>query len=213
MTQEQLIVLEADAPPRNGRWVDPCDVLANPTPEELNNGQWDGRTIDPDDDEQGGAPLGLLTASSDQGSALDKARDLKAIMLDFGVPQVSIELQPGRPNSFGVWDALFVVDEMSHHTVSRFGSNLTPVLSLCKRGRSDLPGPLCNGYGGWDLTYRILTFGYGNHPGAGGPPSRVDASRSRATQPAATHGARNGRVACRRRTGIACSATRATARR
>jgi hypothetical protein len=42
-------------------------------------------------------------------------------------------------------------------------------LALCKRGRSDLPGPLCNGYGGRDLVYRIITMGLANHTGEGGP--------------------------------------------
>lgn len=106
---------------------------------------------------------------SDYSSALKKARSMRGILLDHGVPEVSIELRPGRPSPHGVWDSGFFVAEMSHHTVSRYGSNKTPVLSLCKNGRSDLPGPLCNGYGGWDLTYRIITFGYANHPGAGGP--------------------------------------------
>lgn len=103
-------------------------------------------------------------------TALTKARLLKAVMLDHGIPEVSIELQTGRPNPYDEWDSLRVVADMSHHTVSRYDDDsLTPVLALCKRGRSDVPGPLCNGYGGWDLTYRIITFSYANHPGAGGP--------------------------------------------
>ncbi len=106
---------------------------------------------------------------SDYQSALTKARNMRAVLLDHGVPEVSIELRPGRPNPYGVWDAGFFVAEMSHHTVSRFGSNKTPCLSLVKNGRSDLDGPLANGYGGWDLCYRIITFGYANHPGQGGP--------------------------------------------
>lgn len=107
-----------------------------------------------------------------QTTALAKARALKAILLKHGVPEVSIELMEGRPTSFGdgSWDSLFIVTNFAHHTVSSYSSsNLTPVLSLCKRGRTDVPGPLCNGYGGYDLCYRIITFGYANHPGAGGP--------------------------------------------
>jgi hypothetical protein len=107
---------------------------------------------------------------SDYSSALKKARDMRGVLLDFGVPEVSIELRKGRPSSFGQWDAGFFVAEMSHHTVSRYSAkNLTPVLNLVKNGRSDLAGPLSNGYGGWDLCYRIICFGYANHPGAGGP--------------------------------------------
>lgn len=168
----QNVILEADEPPKSGEWVDNCDVIANPTELELETGQILGVNTDPEDDEDGGeatfAPA-FAAAATDLSSALAKARLLKAVMLDHGVPEVSIELQAGRPNSHGVFDALFIVAEMSHHTVSRLGSNLTPVLALCKSGRSDVPGPLCNGYGGYDLCYRILTFGYANHPGEGGP--------------------------------------------
>lgn len=161
-------VLRADDPPANGVWVDTCDVLSNPTPEELIEGQLFGETIATDEDEDAGPHL-LTLVGGDKPAALEKARALKRVMLDHGVPEVSIELQAGRPTDYGVFDALYVVDEMSHHTVSRPGENRTPCLSLVKVGRSDLPGPLCNGYGGWDLCYRIITFGYANHPGEGGP--------------------------------------------
>lgn len=170
MNDSNRIILEADAPPKNGVWVDLCDdIIVNPTEEEIDEGNHLGETIDTNDDDDVGISVRSL-GSFERERALSKARELKAIMLDYGVPEVSIELEPGRPNNFGSWDALFVVADMSHHTVSRYSSrSLTPVLSLCKWGRSDLPGPLCNGYGGWDLCYRILTFGYGNHPGTGGP--------------------------------------------
>jgi hypothetical protein len=166
-----VTVLEADAPPKNGQWIDTCDILPRITDEEIQLGLLLGETIDTEDDEDGGQlslTKGLVT--SERERALHKARSLKAVMLDYGVPEVSIELQEGRPNSFGTWDALFCVSDMGHHTVSRYSpTSLTPVLGLCKHGRSDLPGPLCNGYGGWDLCYRIITFGYANHPGEGGP--------------------------------------------
>lgn len=105
-----------------------------------------------------------------QASALQKAQELKAMMLAYGVPEVSIELHQGRPVSGDRWDSLYVVTNFAHHVVSNYrASNLTPCLALVKKGRTDVAGPLCNGYGGWDLTYRIITFGYANHPGAGGP--------------------------------------------
>lgn len=157
-----------DEPPKSGEWVDACDVIAEPTEEEVAEGNAMGESIDPDDDEDGGA-VRMMSASGYE-VALSKARLLKRIMLEHGVPEVSIELLPGRPSNYGEWDALFTVADMGHHTVSRYSSrSLTPVLALVKRGRSDLPGPLCNGYGGYDLTYRIITFGYANHPGRGGP--------------------------------------------
>lgn len=175
---EPTIELTLDEPP-NGEWVDNCDVVASPTEEEVAEGNAMGQSIDPDDDDDAGFDphqiRGFTTSpepvtATERDRALAKARLLKKIMLEHGVPQVSIEILPGRPNSYGSWDALYTVSDMSHHTVSRYSpSSLTPVLALCKRGRSDLPGPLCNGYGGWDLTYRIITFGYANHPGYGGP--------------------------------------------
>lgn len=106
---------------------------------------------------------------SDRPAALAEARKLKRALLAAGVPEVVIQLRPGRPNSHGHWNALFAVSDMSHHIVSRLGSNKTPGLALVINGRSDLPGPLCNGYGGFDLCARIITMGYANHPGRGGP--------------------------------------------
>lgn len=95
--------------------------------------------------------------------ALAEAQRLKAIMAKWGVP-CSIELQRGR----GDWWVRKYL-RMEHHTVSRPSMGLTPALRICKEGRSDVPGPLCNGYGGYDLVYRIITMGLANHPGQGGP--------------------------------------------
>jgi len=95
-----------------------------------------------------------------------EAKHLKAIMERHGV-RCSIELQPGRPWSGDQWYSR-KYGIMNHHTAgSRKGD--TPSLALCKRGRTGIPGPLCNGYGGRDLVYRIITLGLANHPGQGGP--------------------------------------------
>jgi hypothetical protein len=103
-------------------------------------------------------------------SAVAEAKKLKAALLKAGVPQVSIELVSGRPAPGDVWNNQFVVASFAHHTVSRYSAtNKTPCLALVKKGRSGLPGPLCNGYGGFDLVARIICLGYANHPGAGGP--------------------------------------------
>lgn len=105
-----------------------------------------------------------------RASAVAEARKLKEALLDNGVPMVSIEVMRGRPSEYGVWNSQFVVSDFAHHIVSRYSpSNKTPALALVKRGRSDLPGPLCNGYGGFDLIARIITLGWANHPGEGGP--------------------------------------------
>lgn len=101
-------------------------------------------------------------------AALADARDLKATMERHGV-RCSIELVGGRgPDP---WATPTKYLRMHHHTVSTFrpGGNMTPCLALVKAGRSDVPGPLCNGYGGYDLVYRIICMGLANHPGAGGP--------------------------------------------
>ena len=83
-----------------------------------------------------------------------------------GVP-VSIELQPGAGGSH--WGIDTFVAVMMHHTVSRRQQGNTPCLALVKRGRPDVPGPLCNLYLGFDGVARIITMGRANHPGAGGP--------------------------------------------
>lgn len=105
-----------------------------------------------------------------QTEAIARARDLKASLLDHGVRQVSIELVRGRPAgpNGGWWDERFV-GTLGHHIVSRRSQGQTPFLWLVKAGRSDLPGPICNGYGGFDEIARIITMGWANHPGRGGP--------------------------------------------
>lgn len=106
---------------------------------------------------------------SGRPTALKRARLIREVLLDHGVPEVSIELVPGRPTSGDEWNALDPVAAMSHHIASRpTPANPVPGLALVKRGRSDLPGPLCNGTAGVDLVYRIVTLGLANHSGYGG---------------------------------------------
>lgn len=104
-------------------------------------------------------------------TTLARARLIREVLLDYGVPEVSIELQEGRPG--GGWNGLDPVMVMSHHIASfPTVSNPTPGLSLVKQGRggsSPLGGPLANGTAGVDLVYRILCLGWANHPGFGGP--------------------------------------------
>lgn len=106
------------------------------------------------------------------GYATAKARALivKKHLLRHGVPEVSIELRVGRPSGGDDWNACRPVGVQSHHIASHpTPASPTPGLALVKVGRSDLPGPLCNGTAGVDLVYRIITLGYANHPGEGGP--------------------------------------------
>lgn len=53
MTDEPII-LEADQPPKSGRWVDSHDVLEQRTPADEERGNRLGRDIDPDDDNDNG---------------------------------------------------------------------------------------------------------------------------------------------------------------
>ena len=170
MNNEEIILSRDEAP---GKWVDVHDILANPTPAEVRLGNAMGQTINIDDDESGGEEglslRGLVSGGREE--ALRRARIVKTALLDHGVFQVSIELHDGRPTSDGsdTWNACKPVGPFSHHTVSRFSpSSLTPCLALVKSGRSDVPGPLCNGYGGYDLVYRIICCGMANHSGEGG---------------------------------------------
>ncbi len=43
-----------DEPPTSGDWIEPDDVIAEPTEEELADGQHLGEEIDPDDDDSTG---------------------------------------------------------------------------------------------------------------------------------------------------------------
>ncbi|GAB2762178.1 hypothetical protein [Nocardioides pakistanensis] len=103
-------------------------------------------------------------------TAVKRARTIREVLLDHGVPEVSIELVPGRPTSGDVWNALDPVAAMSHHIASRpTPANPVPGLAVVTRGRAGLDGPLANGTAGVDLVYRIKTLGLANHPGYGGP--------------------------------------------
>lgn len=51
---EEIIELEPDEPPKSGEWVDVHDVLAEPTEEEMAEGERQGQAIDPEDDDDNG---------------------------------------------------------------------------------------------------------------------------------------------------------------
>lgn len=135
--------------------------------------------VDDTDDESNGIEppptqivglTGRAGAATGYARALEQARWVRDILLDYGVPEVSIELVNGRPAPGNTWNACDAVGVLSHHIASHpTVSNPTPGLSLVKRGRSDLAGPLCNGTAGVDLVYRIICLGYANHSGTGGP--------------------------------------------
>ena len=99
--------------------------------------------------------------------ALAEAQRIAEHVRARGVP-VSTELEQGVAGS-GWLSTTPRAGVLSHHTVARPSMGNTPCLALCKRGRPDVPGPLCNGYMGYDGVYRIITVAWANHPGAGGP--------------------------------------------
>lgn len=103
-----------------------------------------------------------------QALALAEARRLQTVMGHHGVP-CTIELMPGRAWAGDDWYSTKRV-HMNHHTAGS-PRGLTPSYGLCRTGdpSRNLPGPLCNGYGGRDHVYRIVTMGLANHPGTGGP--------------------------------------------
>lgn len=125
---------------------------------------------DLDDDSDGLTDVTFRTfATTGRTEALRRARIVRQCLLDAGVPEVSIEVQEGRPDS-NPWNACQPIAVYSHHIASHpTPDKPTPGLALVKSGRSDLPGPLANGTAGVDLVYRILTMGLANHPGTGGP--------------------------------------------
>lgn len=150
--------------------LDPHDLLEGLalTEQEIELGNQLGAQIDPDDDaDNSDSPPGFaLRRQAPPAGVLSAASELRTALLDNGVPKVSIEL---RSDAQGLYRVNRFVRNLSHHIVSTRRAGLTPGLSLVKLGRSDLSGPLCNGYGGFDLCARIITLGYANHPGLGGP--------------------------------------------
>lgn len=99
--------------------------------------------------------------------ATARAGELRVSLLDHRVKAVSIELLEGRSGSGYSTDTF--VASLGHHIVSSRAMGLTPGYWVVRNGRVDLPGPLCNGYGGFDEQARIVCMAWANHPGEGGP--------------------------------------------
>ena len=56
---------------------------------------------------------------------------------------------------------------VNHHTAGppKVSGSLTPSLRIVIEGRSDLPGPLCNVYLGYDNVAYVVAAGVANHAG------------------------------------------------
>lgn len=161
---------------------DACSVLSGLPPELSELGSQLGEMIDMNDDLDSGTVRGLVSFASPQSAqttALDAARQMRDALLDHGVGRVrspwsgktggvSIELMAGLGPA---WYTDTYRARLHHHTASSpiSAARMTPALFTVKHGRSDLQGPLANGYGGGDFVYRLITFSWANHPGVGGP--------------------------------------------
>lgn len=175
MTDVESTVLDARADPLTELTDHPTEVREDEA--ALGHSAWQTAeglraTNDTRPEVEGESPRALAgVAPSGRSRALMRASVIRDVLLRHGVPEVSIELQEGRP-TFGAdpWNACNPVNVTSHHIASwPTPENPTPGLWLVKHGRPDLPGPLANGTAGVDLVYRILTLGLANHPGEGGP--------------------------------------------
>ena len=100
--------------------------------------------------------------------ALAQARQLQAAIRARGV-ECLIDLRTGASSSGWANPKSNWRGVLGHHIVSRRAHGATRFYQLCRDGRVDVPGPLCNGYMGWDGVYRIITMGIANHSGKGGP--------------------------------------------
>jgi LysM repeat protein len=69
----------------------------------------------------------------------------------------------GRDGTFDPRGVVF------HHTASSPERGSAPALGVVTKGRSDLPGPLCNVLVGRDGTVFVIAAGRSNHAGLGGP--------------------------------------------
>jgi hypothetical protein len=126
-----------------------------PTAQDAATGNHLGSRIDPADDFDNGDDLLYLPGAGRPRTAtpsgtMAAAQELATALKDWGV-KVSIEL---RTDAQGSWRVNRFVRNLAHHTVSRPSNGMTPCLSLCKYGRSDLSGPLCLEAGSSILTRR-----------------------------------------------------------
>lgn len=77
----------------------------------------------------------------------------------------------GRPYNF--YPRAIIV----HHTASGSQSGNFASEHIVTYGRSDLPGPLCQVLLGRDGTVKLISAGYANHAGYGGPEAGIPANR------------------------------------
>lgn len=94
--------------------------------------------------------------------------NLPQILRSYGLKVVEVPgwKTRGRPASTGTFAPAGV---LCHHTATSVRSSLTSVLNLLVRGRSDLPGPLCQLSLGRDGTVYVVAAGRANHAGKAKP--------------------------------------------
>lgn len=84
------------------------------------------------------------------------------MLQDFGltVTDHRVDGAPGKFTPLGI---------CLHHTASRIGMDPMPSLQVVRKGRADLPGPLCNVLVGRDAKLAAITDGRANDTGGGDP--------------------------------------------
>lgn len=86
--------------------------------------------------------------------------DLVKLLAPLGAVDHRVPSLPGVFSPVGV---------MIHHTASRIRQDPFPSLHICKVGRSDLKGPLCNVLIGRNAGIAVITDGRANDSGGGDP--------------------------------------------
>lgn len=89
--------------------------------------------------------------------------EIVTALKDYGVPTVE---RSGWRTRGTQYDASFY-GHLNHHDALMESVSDQRALQLMEQGRSDLPGPLCNGWGDSDGTYYLVAYGNANHAGRG----------------------------------------------
>ena len=92
-----------------------------------------------------------------------KPWEIVAALLDYGVP---LDERDGWRTRGTQYDASFY-GHLNHHDALSEAVSDARALQIMEQGRSDLPGPLCNGWGDSDGTYYLVAYGNANHAGRG----------------------------------------------